>query len=126
MKIEVQNVKHGLRKLMALDPTANNSEAIRLAMTEMMTLVIDTAKQTQLSGPYPRELRQITGELYRSMEVGAATPTGISGGTSIPWAPVHEFGRGGKKSFLEPALNAVDEKFAEITERHLLAAYDAA
>lgn len=123
--VEVVNVKAGLRKINALDPSTN-PDILRAAFTECMTLVIDTSKKTQLSGPYPRELRQITGELAGSMQVGEPTPTGIVGGTSLLWAPVHEFGRKGLKSFMEPALDIAMAKFPEIFEKHLLRGFDAA
>lgn len=123
--VTVENMKNGFRRINALNPSMN-PDILRAAFSECMTLVVDTAKKTQLSGPYPRELRQITGELAGSMQVADATATGVVGGTSLPWAPVHEFGRKGLKSFMEPALNIAQEKFPEIVERHMLRGFDAA
>lgn len=123
--ITVEGVKHGLRKIRSLDPSTN-PDVLRAAFTECMKLTIDTAISSEMSGPYPRELRQITGELVGSMQVGEATPTGITGGTPLLWAPVHEFGRKGLKAFLEPAVDRTWSKYPEIFERHILRGFDAA
>lgn len=125
-RVEADKLKHGWVKLRALDPS-QNPEPIGDAMREMMELVIATAVRTQLSGPRPQELDQVTGELVRSMQIDTTgLPNGITGGTDLSWAPVHEFGRKGLHSFLEPALDASLPQFAEILEKHQLRGFDRA
>lgn len=128
MKTEIrfEGIKPGLKKIRGLDPTANPDLA-RGALVEMMDLVLSTSRRTQLSGPRPRELDRVTGELAGSLERNdVGLPNAISGGTPLTWAPVHEFGRGGRLSFFEPAFDASFPSFAEIYEQHWLRSFDRA
>lgn len=124
--IEFDRTATNAVKLRSLDPSSN-PESVADALREMMELVIDTSRRTQLSGPRPQELDQVTGELVRSMQIDeSGLPFGILGGTDLVWAPVHEYGKKGRLSFLEPALDAAFPQFPEITEKHMLRGFDRA
>jgi hypothetical protein len=125
-QVRFEGIKPGLKKIRGLDPEAN-PEIARGALVEMMDLVISTSRRTQLSGPRPRELDRVTGELASSLERNdTGLPRAISGGTPLTWAPVHEFGRGGRLSFFGPAFEAAFPSFPAIYERHWLRSFDRA
>lgn len=124
--VETGAVKRNTAKIRGLDPSAN-PQAVGAALRESMASVLEEARTSELSGPRPRELDQVTGELFRSLSMDeSGLPTGIVGGTPLVFGPVHEFGRQGRLSFLQPALDRKVGAFPEIMERHLLAALDRA
>src|SRR5690606_39083516 len=95
------------------------------ALREMMETTLERARRGYLSGPRPRHLDQVTGELAGSLAIDdSSLPHGIRGGTPLSWAPVHEFGRSGARAFLGPAIVDSLPRFPEILERRLLAAFD--
>jgi phage gpG-like protein len=61
--------------------------------------------RTRLDGPRPRELDQVTGELYASV-TSDRSETALEVGTPLPWAEFHELGLGRfqNRAFVLPAL----------------------
>lgn len=126
VKVDVARIKPTLVKLRAVDP-AKNPEAVSRALRAMADRVHDISRREELSGPRPRELDRVTGELARSLERNeSALPRVITFGTAVDFAPVHEFGKKRRLSFFAPALDKAFPEFGEILERELLAVVDAA
>lgn len=125
-EVDVQQIKRGFVKMGGLDPAAH-PEFVSAALRACMEDVLDTSRRTQLSGPRPLELDRVTGELANSLAIDdSALPNAITGGTSVVYAPVHEFGRQGKLSFLAPALDLALPRFPDLVEREWLRSFDAA
>lgn len=123
-KVEVEKVKDGYARLLRASPV-NHPEAVGRALSFMAHRVRVLAVTKRMSGPRPRFLESVTGELAGSLRVEkSGLPFGVAVGTPLAWAPVHEFGRKRKRAFLLPSLDEALPSFPEIMERELLRAVD--
>lgn len=123
-KIEVEKVKDGYARLLRASPS-RNPEAVGAALAFIADRVRVIAYEKRLSGPRPRFLDSITGELRGSLRVNKdGLPFGVVVGTPLAWAPVHEFGSKRKRAFLLPSLDEALPTFPAIMERKLLEAID--
>lgn len=94
------------KKLRQIAPETN-PEIARRALRRSAELVQRLARTRYLSGPRPRRLAEITGELQASIGIDDSDlPGRIVVGTPLYWAMLHEFGPGSwdARPFLGPAL----------------------
>ena len=123
-RVEVEKLKQGHARLLRASP-ANHPEAVGSGLSFMAQRVRVLATTKRMSGPRPRFLESITGELAGSVRVDrSGLPFGVVVGTPIAWAPVHEFGSKRKRAFLLPSLDEALPTFPAIMERKLLEAID--
>lgn len=95
------------KKFRQISP-ATNPEITRRALRRSAELVQRLARTRYLSGPRPRRLAEITGELKASVTIDDSDlPVRIVVGTPLYWALLHEFGPGAweARPFLGPALD---------------------
>lgn len=114
LSVRVENVDPIRLRIRGLSPQ-QNPEFVSAAMKIAMNRVLQVSRREYLSGPRPRRLDTVTGELKRSLTIDKGElPFAIEGGTPLEFAPVHEFGQGGRRAFLRPALTEASREFPEI------------
>lgn len=95
------------------------------AMRESMAEVLRRAQDDYMSGPSgPRRLGEQTGALKASLTTDEShLPFRIRGGSTLQYAPVHEYASGGARSYLRRGLRAssrfIRDTFRESWEKAL-------
>ncbi len=131
IRVSVVGLPELQRRLEKMNP-GTNKRILRKSLIESALLIQrDAAKNQILAGgggkrggmtkPHPKFLTSRTGTLRRSIKVDRGPlPFAIEVGTDLGYGAKHEFGLGGvkKRSFMQPALDRVAQKFGDIVTKH--------
>ena len=126
VKIEVKQrgIASATRRLRGLTPQ-ETPEIVSRAMRASAEEIRRVARDRYMSGPSSRtRLGERTGNLKASLALDTTKlPYQIRVGSGLVYAPIHEFGRSGARSYLRRALRAsggfITKTFKESWEREL-------